>query len=429
MSTMLDARPVPPVLDFGSAELIRDPWPAFAWLREHDPVHWNEALGGWCLTRYADITQVMKDPRFSSDRIRPFVQHQRRAPAEVVKPLGDVLSLWMTFNDPPLHTRLRKLSNKAFTPKAIAGLRPAVQAIVDELLDDLLKALQAQPGEPVDFIERFAYPLPAYVIAHILGIPRGDISQLKAWSDDIAAFVLVSRNDPDKYERASSSLMAMCGYFGNLIEARRAAPEGKVIDELIAAHEDNDALSLEELISTAVLLLFAGHETTTHFIANGLWALWSHADQRDALRAALVPPGQAGMDQTQILDTALDEILRWDGPSISQLRVMGEDVELHGKLLQRGQRVFLFQAAANRDAEEFVDPERFDLQRTDARKHITFGYGIHFCLGAHLAKLEGAVAFPSLLKALQGVDLANGQPPWSDSLVIRGMHSLPLRLA
>jgi cytochrome P450 len=410
-----------PSLDFSSAELIRNPWPAFLWLREHDPVHWNAALGGWCLTRYADITAVMKDARFSSDRIRPFVKHQKRAPAEVVKPLGDVLSLWMTFNDPPLHTRLRKLSNKAFTPKAIADLRPAIGEIVDELLKALMAARDGR-GE-VDFIAHFAYPLPAYVIAHILGIPRSDITQLKSWSDDIAAFVLVSRNDPDKYERASKSLGAMCAYFRELIQARRGRSSGKVIDDLIAAHDEADALSLEELVSTSVLLLFAGHETTTHFLANGVWALLTHPDQRALLSQRLEQQEGA----RQHLDNALDEMLRWDGPSISQLRVMAEDVQLHGRTLSKGQRVFLFQAAANRDAAEFVQPDVFDISRSDARKHITFGYGIHFCLGAHLAKLEGEVAFPKLLPLLAQTALVDHQPRWSDSLVIRGMESLRLQ--
>ena len=401
-------------VDFLSRAVIENPWPVFQRLRDDDPAHWNAGLGGWCVTRYQDVTAAFKDPRYSSDRIRPFIQGQRRVATEVVKPLGDVLSLWMVFNDAPLHTRLRKLTHQAFSPKSIARLRPAIEAIVAELIDDLPRR-----GE-VDFIDAFAYPLPSRVISFILGVPRADIPRLKRWSDDVAEFVLVSRSDASKYGRAAASLVQMCAYFSELIERRRASPEDKVIDDLISAHEDNDALSLEELVSTVVLLLFAGHETTTHFIANGWWALATHPEQYRSLAA--------GWRDPQALDDALDEMLRWDGPSIMQLRVAAQDIELHGRLIRQGERIFLFNAAANRDPREFSNPETFDVRRADAHRNIAFGYGGHFCLGAHLAKLEGAIAFPALLEQLGETRLLDAAPCWNDSLVIRGMQRMPVAI-
>lgn len=402
-------------IDFKSAALINDPWPTFHQMMEHEPAHYNAGIRGWCLTRYDDVTAAFKDERMSSDRIRPFISSQRRVPDAVVRPLGDILSLWLVFNDPPMHTRLRRLANKGFTPRAMAAMPALISPIVEELLEAMPSS-----GE-FDFIKHFAGPLPALVIAEILGVPREDMPQLKAWSDDVAGFVLVSRNSTVKYEVASRSLVAMCDYFSGLIAQRRANPGQRVIDDLIAAHDDNDSLSTEELVSTVVLLLFAGHETTTHFIGNGLWSLLRNPE---ALATARRLGDDAG-DWT----VALDEMLRWDGPSILQMRILREDVEKHGRVMRAGERVYLFNAAANRDPREFNNPDRFDLERAEARKHLTFGVGAHFCLGAHLARLEGAVAFPRLLDRMADVELVREDGFWHDSLVIRGMSQLPIRRA
>ena len=410
-------------IDFSDPAVIADPYPSLHALQDDEPVHWNAGLRAWCLTRYDDVAAALRDPRFSSDRIRPFIDGQHRVAAESIAAMGRTLSLGAVFTDPPLHTRLRALLNKGFTPGAIDALRADVAAVVETLVDGLAGRAEA------DLIADLAWPLPATVIADILGVPRSDLPELKGWSDDIAAFVLVARANPDKYALAAASLDAMCRYFDELVRSRRRHPGRRVIDALIAAREgdaadagnERDALSAEELVASCALLLFAGHETTTHFIANSVWALLAHAGRWDWLRARRGDPAQ--------LATALNELLRWDGPSIAQARVLTEDVRLHDRRLHAGERVYVFLNAANRDPRQFADPDRLDLARADARRHLTFGHGLHTCLGAHLARLEGAVALPILLERLRSPALVRPAPDWTDSLVIRGMKSLPIRYA
>ena len=411
-------------IHFDDPAVIADPYPSLHALQDCEPAHWNPGLRAWCLTRYDDVAMALRDPRFSSDRIRPFVDGQHRVAAESIALLGRTLSLWAVFTDPPLHTRLRGLLNKGFSPGAIDALRADIAAVVEQLVDGLAGRDEA------DFVHEVAWPLPATVIADILGVPRADLPLLKRWSDDIAEFVLVARVNPEKYAVAAASLDRMCRYFADLIATLRRRPGRRVIDALIAqtlapgpspggSVEQRDALSAEELVASCALLLFAGHETTAHFIANSVWALlhhrgawaWLHARRHDAAAMAV----------------ALNELLRWDGPSIAQARVLADDLTLHGQTLRAGQRAYVFLNAANRDPRQFAEPDRFDLTRADARRHLTFGHGLHTCLGAHLARLEGAVALPIVLERLAEPALVRDQPDWTDSLVIRGMKSLPIR--
>lgn len=399
--------------DFRRPELIADPYPALAALRAADPVHFNPGLNAWVLTRHADLEAAFRDPRFSADRIRPFVAGQTQADPDDVRLLGDCLGLWMVFNDPPVHSRLRGLVNQAFSRRAVEALRPAIAARAGALLDGL------DPAGGVEVMAAFARPLPALVIAEMLGVPTADLDALVRWSDDLAAFVLAARLDPARYRRAAAALAEMNGYFARLIAARRRAPGDRILDALIAAHAGEDRLSLEELLASCVLLLFAGHETTAHFLGNGLRALALHPGQ-----AAAVPAMGP-----EALRTALNELLRWDGPSTSQVRVLAEAATLHGTTLPRGARVYLMILAANRDPAVFTDPDRLDLGRTGAARHLTFGSGIHVCLGAHLARLEGEVAFPLLLSRLGVPVPVEGGESWSDSLVVRGLERLRLRFA
>ena len=401
---------------FNDPAIIADPYPSLHALQDNEPAHWNPGLRSWCLTRYDDVAMALRDPRFSSDRIRPFVDGQHRVAAESIALMGRTLSLWAVFTDPPLHTRLRGLLNKGFSPGAIDALRADIAKIVDQLVDGLAGRNEA------DLVGEVAWPLPATVIADILGVPRADLPLLKRWSDDIAEFVLVARVNPEKYAVAAASLDQMCRYFTGLIATLRRHPGRRVIDALIAAHgteSSTDALTAEELVASCSLLLFAGHETTAHFIANSVWALLHHRGAWPWLHARRHDPAA--------MATALNELLRWDGPSIAQARMLADDVRLHDCVMKKGQRVYVFLNAANRDPREFPDPDRFDLQRADARRHLTFGHGLHTCLGAHLARLEGAVALPILLERLRNPKLMREPPDWTDSLVIRGMKSLPLR--
>ncbi|MCW0232928.1 MAG: cytochrome P450 [Ferrovibrio sp.] len=403
MTALFDAR---------NAAVIADPYPALARLRETDPVHWDARLGGWLLTRYDDIRRSLRDPRLSSDRMRPFFAHLPEKTRDGMADLGAHMALWAVFNDPPDHTRLRGLMNRAFTTSAVAALRPKVATIVDGLVDTLLQ-------EPeTDFIARFAYPLPATVIALLIGVPLEDVELLKQWSDDLGSFVLASRLSADKYSRANAAIREMNAYFGDLAEARRRNPTDDVASAMVAAQQRGDFLNRDELVAACVLLLFAGHETTTHLLGNGMLALLRHPAQMQALRA--------GRGNEEQVSAAVEEMLRWDGPSLAQVRVVAAEYELGGKVMQPGDRVFQMLAAANRDPETFVDPDRFDIARADSNRHLTFGFGIHFCLGAPLARLEGQVAFPILLERLRDIALA-APPDWSDSIVVRGLNGLQIR--
>ena len=392
-------------------EWIADPFPIFAQLRAHEPVHWNEVLGGWVLTRHRHVRLVLADSRFSADRITPFRDHLLPDARVRVSELLKMLGLWAVFNDPPEHTRRRALLNKAFTPRAIAALRPMIARIVDDLLDRVIGR-----GE-MDLIADFAYPLPASVIAAMIGVPLDDLDSFKRWSDDIAAFVGSALASPDKRERAERGMREISGYFRAMVAEHRREPRGDILSALIAAQEGSMRLGDDEIVASSVLLLFAGHETTTNLIGNGMLALLRHPHAQASLVAA--PALAAG---------AVEEMLRYDGPTQAMTRIAREAVELEPGLprIGAGERVFALLNAANRDGEVFPEPDRFDIARGDTR-HISFGYGAHFCLGAPLARLEGEIAVRALAERLAGLTLVDREPEWSDSFVLRGVKALPVR--
>jgi cytochrome P450 len=392
-------------------EHMADPFPIFAELRERDPVHWNDVLGGWVLTRYAEVRLVLNDRRFSADRITPFREHLAPDSRGAVAELLAMLGMWAVFNDPPEHTRRRALLNKAFTPRAVEALAPTIAATVDRLIDGI-----AGRGQ-VDLIATFAYPLPATVIAAMIGVPADDLDLFKDWSDDIAAFVGSALATPDKRERAQRGVVAMSGYFRRMVGEHRARPREDIMSALIAAEERGAALSEDEIVASCVLLLFAGHETTTNLIGNGMLALLRHPAEQ--ARLAADPSLAAG---------AVEEMLRYDGPTQAMTRIALEAVPLGGRTIGRGDRVFALLNAANRDPAVFPEPDRFDIRR-EAGRHISFGYGAHFCLGAPLARLEGRIAVARLLERLPGLRLADPDPPWNDSFVLRGLRRLPVEQA
>jgi cytochrome P450 len=389
-------------------EIIADPFPSYQLLRAEDPVHWSDVLGGWVLTRYDDVKSALLDRRFSADRITPFAKHlsadAHAAIADLLEGLGD----WAVFTDPPKHTRLRGVMNTAFTSRAIERREPVIQNLVDRLLDAIV------PVGRTDLIADFAYPLPAAVIAGMLGASADDLDRIKRWSDDLAAFVGSALATPDKRTRAQVAMVDMSTYFRTLVTARRAEPRDDMMSAMLAGEGRADGLTEDELVATCVLLLFAGHETTTNLIGNGLVALLRHPSQLAALAAE---PLLAG--------SAVEELLRYDGPTQAVTRIAVEDVELRGRQIRRGARVFLNLSAANRDPEQFSDPEDLDVRRPDNR-HIAFGHAIHFCVGAPLARLEARLAIPAVLRRLPELRLATDALRWSDSYVLRGVEALPL---
>jgi cytochrome P450 len=389
--------------------VLADPFPLYRRLRDEDPAHWSPRLKAWVLTRYEDVKRVCLDSAMSSDRLRPFFATLASAEAARVAELARYLTLWMVFRDPPEHTRLRRLAAKVFHVRSIHALRPNVEGLTNWLLDALAGKKQ------FDFIADFAGPLPALVIMDMLGAPREELGRLKRLSDEMALFIGSARAAAEKYERAASSTREMAGIFRELVSARRAAPQRDLLSELVTLDDAGDRLSDDELVATCMLLLFAGHETTTHHLANGLRALLAFPGQLEELRS-----------NPSLASAAVEELLRYDGPIGAQVRIVRERQTLHGKDLNPGDRVFLLMNAANRDPRAYQDPDRLDLARNGV-PHLTFGFGAHICLGFPLARLEGQVALPAVLARWRRIELATDRLEWMDSMVLRGMKAMPLQ--
>lgn len=403
------------VFDLGNPATNANPFPEFARLRVEDPVHWSSAMKAWIVTRHADVKQVaLNNRQISADRLTPFFKTNPEYQRGSIESLVRYLNHWMVFRDPPDHTRLRRLFNKAFTPTSVENLRPNIEDIVAHLIDGM--QAKAKRGETVDYIADFAYPLPASVIMDLLGVPRADLERVKVWSDDIALFIGTAQVAGNKYLRAESGAKAMSDYFRVLVEDRTARPHDDMISHLVLARDDRDALSTDEIIGTAILLLFAGHETTTNLIGNGFLYSMKH---RGEWKRLIADPSLA--------PTAVEEFLRYDGPSGAFARVAAADLEMGGKTIREGQRIFAFMNSANRDPDAFDDPERFDIGR-EPNAHLTFGHGIHFCLGAPLARLEAQIAATRLAERLPHIRLSGGDPEWHDSLILRGVKGLPVKL-
>ena len=341
--------------DLGDPATNANPFPAFARLRTEDPVHWSPAMKAWIVTRYADVKQVaLNNRQISADRLTPFFKANPEYQRGSIESLARYLNHWMVFRDPPDHTRLRRLFNKAFTPTAVENLRPNIEGIVAELIEGM--EAKARRDGTADFIADFAYPLPASVIMDLLGVPRADLVRMKVWSDDIALFIGTAQVAGNKYLRAEAGARAMADFFRELVEARAAEPEADMISKLVLARDDLDALTTDEIVGTCILLLFAGHETTTNLIGNGFLYSMRHRAQWERLIA-----------EPSLAASAVEEYLRYDGPSGALARVAAADIEMAGKTIRAGDRVFAFMNSANRDPEAFDDPERFDIGREPIR--------------------------------------------------------------
>jgi len=392
---------------FFTPETLANPYPTYQRLRTTDPVHWDESIRAWILTRYDDITALLRDQRLSSDRRELFT---KMVEGTGLEQMYENASNSMINNDAPRHTRLRGLVSKAFTPRAVEALTPFIQKKVDELLD----AVQ-QRGR-MEFIEDFAYPLPVTVIAGLMGVPLKDLVQFRKWSDDQA---IVASGGPavvprEALQQAMASGMEMRTYFQQIIAERRAHPQNDLFTAMIQAEEAGDRLSENELLSNLNLILIAGHETTTNLLGNGLLALLQHPDQFEKLKA-----------NPSLVDSAVEEMLRYHGSVQFIQRVARADVQVCGQTIRKGQHVFLCVAAAAHDPEHFADPERFDITRKD-NKHATFGAGPHFCLGAPLARLESRIAFATLARRLPNMRLEGGPLHFRNNFNLRGLEALPV---
>jgi hypothetical protein len=380
--------------------VLADPYPTLHRLRTEAPVHWHEGQQVWTLAAYDDALAALRDPRvFSSD---------------IHGGSGTALdtTAWFVFHDPPEHTRLRGLVTTAFTPGVVERLRPTIQAIVDRLLDHLDHAGGG------DLMADLAFPLPAMVIAELLGVPTDDIDRFKQWSADLAALGSTVKAAPDRAERlarARASSAALNDYFRPVVRRRAAAPGDDLVSRLARARPGGQPLDEAELVQTCTFLLFTGHETTTNLIGNGTLALLRHEDALATLRAG---------DEATVAAT-VEELLRFDSPVQVRVRLLRDDAQIRGRQLRAGERVWILLGAANRDPARFTQPDRLWPARADNR-HLSFGFGIHFCVGAALARLEGALAIGTLVRRFPRLALDAAPLCWRPNTTMRGLEALPV---
>ncbi len=397
-----------------SAGSLENPYPVYSLLRSARPVlemptESYDGPGVWLLTRYADVHEGLRDPRLSVERMKaPIIRDNLdRMPAFVRQGAQGLRS--MLVMDPPDHTRVRKLANKAFTPKRVAALHDRVQALVDTELDAI-----AERGE-TDLIHDLAEPLPAIVIAELLGVPPEDHRQFREWSTVLIAGV-GNTQDQEGVRRSSAAGEKIFNYLRGIIAERRAEPRDDLISAMIQAQEERDALSDDELLATSNLLLLAGHETTTNLIGNGMLALLREPEQLQRLR-----------DDPSLLPTAVEELLRYDGPVQATIRVATEDIQIDEHRIPKGSPMLLNIGAANHDPAVFEAPEELDIGR-DPNPHLAFGFSTHFCMGAPLARLEAQLAIGGLLTRFAHIELLDDAPSYRPNPILRGLQQLHLKV-
>jgi len=393
--------------DPSDAEFRRDPYPRYAELREDDRLHRN-AEGFWVLTRYEDVFAVVRDPRLSSHpKHSPERRRRGGEDAADIPLIGDGTIEIMLTADAPDHTRLRRLANKAFTPRAVEALRPRIAELVDGMLDEALER------GSFDVMEDLAAPLPVMVICDLLGVPVADQAQFKPWSEAIAR-MLDATADQAMLGQAIPAVMGFVGYFNGLIEERKATPRDDLLSALIAAESEGDKLTQGELFAMIILLFIAGHETTTNLLGNGTYALLRHPDQLQLLR-----------DDPSLAVAGTEELLRFDSPVQITMRTATMDLEVNGIPLSKGESVICGLAAGNRDPRYVEAPEELRLERGKPT-HLSFSNGMHYCLGAPLARLEGQIAFAAMATRFASMELVDERPPYRDHFVLRGLASLPV---
>jgi hypothetical protein len=391
-----------------SPEFTANPYPVYCQLRAESPVFWSEAWKAWLITRYDDVVSTLRDHHYFSNagRVTSLLDHLPTTAREELRPLESNFAGGLINSDPPDHTRLRALVNRAFAPRMVERIRSRVQTIVNDLLD------RAQEAGRMDVIRDLAYPLPAIVIAELLGVPPEDRDHFKHWADEISSFQGTGRSTAEAALNSQNFLLKMRSYLSGLVADRRRHPREDLLSALVAAEEGGNRLSAEELLSTSVTLMIAGHETTTGLIGNGLLSLLRHPDQMRRLK-----------DDPSLIGVAIEEFLRFESPIQKGMRRVAEDVQVRGKLFRKGQIAFVMLGAANRDPNQFPDPDRLDIAR-EPNRHVAFGYGIHFCVGAPLARLEGPIAIATFLDRFPKVELAADTESWRDRGIFRYLEAL-----
>jgi len=390
-------------------EVLANPYPLYHKLRSQDPVHWDPFLHAWVVTRYCDVVHVLH--HFSADRT-PTPEQLSALNLSALNPIAEVMVRQMLFLDPPDHTRLRALASAAFTPRRVEQLRSHIQEVMNTLLDAVVSR------GSMDVIADFASPAPAIVTAELLGVPAGDHAQLKEWSQDFAEMLGNFQHNPDRFPRVLSSVENLCSYFRLAMKAQQVHPREGLVQAMMGAEIEGARLTEEEIIANLIVTMVGGLETTTNLIGNGVLTLLRHPAALDRLRGDF-----------SLIPSAVEELLRYESPSQHTARLAPADAELGGKFIRKRQAVIAVMGAGNRDPERFPEPDVLDLSRKN-NQHLAFGWAAHFCFGAALARLEGQIAFDTILRRLPHLKL-NLQGPlvWRHNLGLRGLTSLPVAFA
>ena len=389
-------------------EVLANPYPLYHRLRTEDPVHWDPFLHAWVVTRYEDVVRVLH--HFSADRT-PAPEQLTSMGLSALNPVAQVMVRQMLFLDAPAHTRLRGLASVAFTPSRVERLRAHIQEIVDGLLDRVESAGQS------DLIADLAEPMPAIVTAELMGVPVDDHKQLKSWSADFAEMLGNFQHNPDRIPRVLRSVEEMTAYFRAAIREQHEHPRDGLIQALMSAEIEGSRLTEEEVIANVIVTMVGGQETTTNLIGNGLLSLLRHPGQLHKLR-----------EDSSLIPSAVEELLRYESPSQHTARLARDDVQMGGRLIRKRQAVIAVMGAANRDPQRFPDPDRLDITRKDNR-HVAFGWAAHFCFGAPLARIEGQIAFETILRRLPRLALDPRPLVWRQNLGLRGLAALPVTFA
>jgi pimeloyl-[acyl-carrier protein] synthase len=384
-----------------SPEFQADPYPTYRRLREEEPVHVSP-FGVWIITRYDDVIAVLRDRRCGRQGIARLLDARLG-----LGPGNGTYARDMFYSDPPDHTRLRSLLSRAFSSRIVEAMRPRVQALVDQILD------RVEDTHRIELIDELAYPLPVTVICEMLGVPTGDQRALERLCADVAASFDAPARSPT-ISRGREARLKLEEYFRSLVSVRRMDQRPDLLSSLIAAEEQGDKLNGEELISMCILLLLTGHQDSTNAIGSSILTLLQHPTAIEELR-----------HDPELIPSAVEELLRYESPTQRTARMTTADIELGGERIPKGSVVAAVIGAANRDPAQFEDPERLDLRRVDNR-HIAFSYGIHFCMGSALARIEVQITISTLLRRFPRLALASNKPDWHPSSWMRGLKRLPL---
>lgn len=395
-----------------TSEFRNNPYETYRRMRAETPVAWGTAplpgfLGFWFLTRYDDVVSVLKDPRLGRDRRQVLPPEAFPPVAAEHRPFAETLASWLSFQDPPEHTRLRSTIARSFTPSMVQPRQMRMAEIANALLD------RVRDTDGMDIIDDFAFPYPVTVFAEILGVPPDDAPLFHRWTHQMLAAMDMNRTSAS-IATGSKAALELHDYFRLLANERRRRPRMDLISSLVVPQAEGSWRSEHELTSMCIFLLIAGCETTRNFLGNSVLSLLRYPKELQTLRA-----------QPEILPTAFEELLRFESPTQMVFCYALEDLEIRGQPIRKGQAVGCGLGAANRDPEQFADPDRLNLKRAD-NKHVAFGAGRHLCAGAYLARVEGQVALQALLTRLPGLELTCSHPDWDEAIMLRSLRHLPV---